>query len=386
MQLLDAERGRGRGYASLRLSHDEVDAAVSRLCKGALGSWGRAKLIALERPRVFGVSVMYVGQVLAALTISAIARSLWPGVCVVWGGAHVTALDIEIASDPRYGSFVDRFVFGYAEETWVRILDAVRDGTTMPGEAVVAGEGVSKRAHDDASVVPVFADLDGYGGQRLTLPIQTSRGCAYGRCAFCTYPAVEGAYRAGSMAGVMATVDLAEARGAAVSIKDSLVVVPRLEEIAALIAGRVQWSACTKLSHELDGRFLRHLRAAGCATLEVGLETLTPQGQRLVNKRQPWDLFQAVISAAADAGVAMVVNYITGFPNADASEERSWFERVRSEVLGRRGLIAKVGHNEFQLERRSPMGRAPHYFGMQVTGTWPWESVMAWEPVPIRRR
>jgi hypothetical protein len=75
-----------------------------------------------------------------------------------------------------------------------------------------------------------------------------------------------------------------------------------------------------------------------------------------------------------------VVNYITGFPGADPSEEVAWLERVRHEIARRPKLLAKVEHNTFQLERMSPMGRMPGAYGLDVTQSWPWSTVLAWTP------
>lgn len=370
-------------FLTLTWSHAEVDRAARGFAAGPFGEWASRELDGLERPLVVGVSVMYSGQVLAALALSVVAKERWPGVRVVWGGAHVTALRDAIAADPAYGAHVDGFVFGYAERTWIELLRAEATGGALPAEVVRAGGGSSLLAVDDASVVPTF-DLP---GGRLTLPAQASRGCAYGRCTFCTYPSVEGEYRPGDLAPVLHTVELAASVGAAVSFKDSLVVPARLERIAALIDGRVRWSACTKLHPRLDGPLLRRLAAAGCATLEVGLETLTPSGQLVIEKPQTLPLFLAFLDAAAAAGISVVVNYITGFPGADAADEQVWLAVVRAALAERQPrLVAKVEHNTFQLERLSPMGKRPADFGLRVVERWPWASVVAWEPAVEEQR
>lgn len=364
-------------YLTLTYPHALVSTGAKRMAQGPFGAWVRAKLTALPRTPLLGLSVMYSGQVLAALAVSIVARQVWPGVLVVWGGAHVTALRDSITADAAFGEHVDHFVFGYAERTWVELVRAVAEGTELPVAAVRAGSRSSVLASDDAAVAPQFGVIR--GGPGLTLPAQASRGCAYGRCTFCTYPAVEGAYRQLDLAPVVAVVALAEAHGACVAFKDSLVLPARLEAIAELVGGRLAWSACTKLSPRLDRAFLRRLASSGCATLEVGLETLTPSGQLIIEKRQTLPLFLSFLDAAAEAGIAVVVNYITGFPGADPEEERTGLAVVHTALAERApGLVAKVEHNTFQLERMSPMGRNPGGFGLAVVRTWPWATVMEW--------
>lgn len=256
------------------------------------------------------------------------------------------------------------------------LLDAVANRWSWPQEVIRAGEGY-RRAKDDPGIVPDFGTAIAWGG-RLTLPAQSSRGCAYGRCAFCTYPAIEGSLRNLDLGPVHAVVVEAERRAATVSFKDSLATSDRLNELANVIGGRVPWSACTKLHSRLNADFLRRLRVAGCHTLEVGLETLTKSGQVMILKRQTPELFLAFLDAAAVAEVSVVVNYITGLPGTGPDDEQQWFARVQAEIRARPHLVAKVEHNTFQLERLSPMGKQPGKFGLVVTGSWPWASVLDW--------
>lgn len=373
-------------HLTLTAAHDAVDTAAACLAASPAGAWIRRELSARPRPDVVGLSVLFSGQVLFGLAAGIVARALWPGVRVIWGGSHVTALRDRIARDPRFGRHADGFVFGYAERTFVEILDAVARGARLPSGCVRAGSGAGCSADDDAGYAPAFQDLELYGLPRLTLPAQASRGCSYGRCAFCTYPSIEGAYRELEEAVVEPVVRQAAALGANVAFKDSLLLAKRLDGLAARIEGRVRWSACTKLHRALDRDLLRRLAAGGCDTLEIGLETIDPEGQQRISKRQSKALFLGVLDAAAEAGVGLVVNYITGFPGEDVAagfRDLGWVEEQLA--LRRPGLRAVLEHNGFQLERLSPMAQRPEAFGVRVIGEWPWATVLGWEAAPVRR-
>jgi len=365
-------------HLSMTCSHDAVDDAVEKMVDSPIGNWIRKQLENVTPPDVFGVSVLFSGQVLMGLVASAIAKKLWPTAHVVWGGAHVTALQDRLAADIRYGRWVDSFVFGYAERTFVDLLDALVQGTPWPKECARPGSKMVCRAVDDTSHAPVFQDLDRYGLPRLTLPAQASRGCSYGRCEFCTYPTIEGAYRPLEQSVVEPVVAEAAMRGANVAFKDSLIVAKRLIALANQLAGRVRWSGCTKLNPALDAKTLRHLVEGGCDTLEIGLETIDPEQQRLIEKKQSKDLFLRTLDAAGSAGMGLVVNYMTGFPGQNRNDAARELEWVREELARRAGLRAIVEHNDFQLERLSPMARSPEAHGIAVTGQWPWASVLGW--------
>ena len=375
-----------------RATHEAVFEAAERLADGTFGMWVRDKLDSASHiPDVVGVSVMYRDQVEPALAMSIIARRRWPSALVMWGGAHVTALRDDIAADERYGcgALIDRFVFGYAEQTWRAILDAVAQRAPLPTEALRAGGGRWLRAVGDPSVVPVF-DLAGNASVSLTLPVQSSRGCTFGACAYCTYPSIEGVPCELPWSAIDPVIDLAIELGATLSFKDSLLEGGRLEAITARIAGRVMWSACTKLDARLPER-LHRLAAGGCRTLEIGLETLDLTAQGLIRKRQRQETFFEFLDVANAANIAVIVNYITGLPGIDRDDELRSRDIAEQALKARRPtLVSKLEHNTFQLERLAPMAADPGRFGMRITERHPWSSVLKWLPcerlAQIRKR
>ncbi len=370
---------------TLTYQHREVLETARAIAAGPQGGWIRAKLVGTPEPRVVGLSVLYSGQVVWALAISFVVRHIWPKAEVIWGGPHVTALEDEIRADERYGAAIDGFVFGHAEAQWIAILEAIRDGHPLPVTRAGVGTSGPARNQESLDAIPFFEDLHLYGAPTLTLPVQLSRGCPYGRCRFCTYPVVEGAYRQLPWEGVERIVELAINMGAAISLKDSLVLPDQLDRMAGLVDGRAPWSASTKLNPRFTSEFLTHLAVRGLRTLEIGLETLAPTGQRLFQKRQPRGLLTQLLDAAAEARISLVVNYMVGVPGVEPPEERRDLDWVRRQLQNRPRLIAHLEMNTMQLERLSPLGQEPMRHGLMVTKTWPWASVMAWEPLALAR-
>lgn len=358
----------------LYASHEEVTGCANSMAAGSFGEWVRRQLEQVPRPDLVGLSVMFSGQIIGALAVTKVIRAVWPGVPVVWGGAHVTALADPISKAACYGEGIDGFVVGYAEKTWVQLLDAVASRSPWPAEVFKAGN-ASRRAKEDPTTVPAF-DLTPYGQGSLTLPVQASRGCAYGKCSFCTYPKIEGEYKRLSTKALEPVIDQAVAHDAVVSFKDSLLVPSQLREVGEMIKGRVLWSACTKLHDSFNRESMRRLYGEGLRTLEIGLETLDGTSQNIINKPQSPALLRGFLDAAAEAGVAVVINYLTGLPGADASEEQHWLQVVRDEVAARPALKAMIEHNTFQLEMLSPMGSNPSAYGIEVVRRWPWSSLL----------
>ena len=131
------------GAADQARAHVEIHARAQAIVGSALGEWIATEFersVTTTRPDVIGLSIMYRDQLEPALAITTIARRLFPHAFVIWGGAHVTAMREEIARDVCYGWGIDGFAFGYAEATWVEILDAIAAHTPLPNEVVSAGE------------------------------------------------------------------------------------------------------------------------------------------------------------------------------------------------------------------------------------------------------
>jgi radical SAM superfamily enzyme YgiQ (UPF0313 family) len=128
---------------------------------------------------------------------------------------------------------------------------------------------------------------------------------------------------------------------------------------------------------------MQWLHLCGLRTLEIGLETLDKDSQTLIHKDQSPELLRKFLDAAAVAGVAIVINYITGLPGADRDNEQKWLQVVREEVESRKKLKAVIEHNTFQLEMLSPMGQSPEKYGIEVVGQWPWSSLLQYQPVAL---
>lgn len=160
------------------------------------------------------------------------ARRLWPDALVVWGGPHVSGLGNTVQDEIQRRSFAaDLFVTGHAEKTSVSRLDHCTSDVYMRSEPARYLQGRSGPA-----VAPLFENLGLYDDPP-NLPAHSTLGCAYGSCAFCTYPAVEPMpTKLPLLVAVDSVVEMAAAIGASVSIKDSLATPLRLREIATCVS------------------------------------------------------------------------------------------------------------------------------------------------------
>ena len=243
------------------LTHNELDHAGSALALSEFGAWLHQQLNREpEPPNLVGLSLLHAGQLIPAVAVGNIARALWPQTPIIWGGPHVSGLGSSvIEADIEHRKFAaDVYVTGHAEQTFVDILNGFSSG-----RGLLRNPKVIHGSTGGVSYSPIFENLGLYDSP-LVLPAQSALGCAYGRCAFCTYPAIEPTpSKLGLASSVGSVADTAKNINASVSIKDSLATSTRLDAIGSCINGRAPWSACTKLSSRLDLSLLTKLERTG---------------------------------------------------------------------------------------------------------------------------
>lgn len=399
----------GMHFGREQIARAVVEAATpdsfwSTFISESLGLGGR------KAPRILGLSIMGPPQVFVALVTARLAKLAWPETLVVAGGSHVTLLIDDIAQDANFGRDIGLFMPGHCEKEFVELAARLRTERDISDIGVRAGEGVARApactttlvqpttfgkrrvSAPDFELLPSIdaSTLAPFDRDRVTLPMQLTRGCSYGRCTYCTYPAVERVVNTEPdwPAVVLAIRTLVDRTGIRrVSFKDSLFTSRNLRTFANLARAErlgIEWSATTLLNPSLSRELLSLIASAGCRTLEVGLETTDPTGQSLFDKEMDLDMIESVVSTAAESGIVMVLNQIFGWPGQSldsAKKQLDWYERLRDRFPEH----IRASFNLLEINRASPMATRPEAFGIELHGIGPWAfsydwNAPAWRP------
>ncbi|WP_157740230.1 B12-binding domain-containing radical SAM protein [Micromonospora auratinigra] len=337
-------------------------------------------------PAIVGVSLMGPSQVFVGLLVLRVAKEIWPATTTVLGGSHVTLLRESLERDPALRDGVDLVLTGHCEDEFVTVLARL---SARPIRRPLAPAQPPTRAPFE--YLPTFGErqLAHYDRQQITLPVQFTRGCSYGRCTFCTYPVVEPQPTALHVEAASHTIGaLVRTYGIRrFSLKDSLFTAPMLNALAHTLrqdlATEVRWSATTKASRALIP-LAPLLAASGLATLEIGVETINPTGQRLFDKRADPTMLQELILALAEAGITVVTNLIFGFPGEreeEAQAQLQWFLRLQAAAPPGR---VDCSLNMLEMVRGAPMVAHPPA-GVELHGVAPWAFSYAWNTPAWRR-
>jgi radical SAM superfamily enzyme YgiQ (UPF0313 family) len=276
--------------------------------------------------------------------VAAIAARL-PGVPIVLGGEHATAVPELCLHD---APALVACVLGEGEETALELVAALGARASLaavPGLAVRGLGGTVVRTparrrlraidelpHPRWDLVPLEAYLRrglSFGVDRgRTIPMLATRGCPY-QCTFCSSPRMwTTRYVARDPRLVVDEIArwVAEHRVEAVDFYDLTAVVKKDWIVAfcrELIARRVpvtwQLPSGTR-SEAIDAEVARLLHASGCRNLSYAPESGSPRTLERIKKKVDLGRMEASMRAAVANGLNVKANILIGFPGETHAE------------------------------------------------------------------
>ena len=151
-----------------------------------------------QKPDVVGMCIPFNEQLVEGFSFMKQLKERAPDVKIVVGGAIISAFHEKLATDPRFYRFADYAMPGEADLSLPALITAIENDTNLDDVANLywrdkAGE-VHKPAHRELPNLNDIAhpDFTQIPVQRYFLPepaatYQTSRGCYYGKCTFCSF-------------------------------------------------------------------------------------------------------------------------------------------------------------------------------------------------------
>jgi anaerobic magnesium-protoporphyrin IX monomethyl ester cyclase len=269
----------------------------------------------------------------------ALADVLAPHFTLVAGGPHAT-----IMPDEPFGRGFRYVIRGEGEEALVELADVI-DGKRAPGE--VAGLSWIDRGFARHNATrPFLAELDRLapplsaldlfdqswygkplmeGGMMAPAGILSSRGCPQA-CTFCSNDVTGRKFRYRSAESVAAEVALLRERFGLHGFSffdDSFAVGRRrVRELCDAIVGTGApvWWTCTAHPAHLDRDVLADMKRAGCAGVDIGMESADPGMLLRIGKGVTVERVLDVLAWARELGIHTVVNLMFGWPDETDAE------------------------------------------------------------------
>jgi anaerobic magnesium-protoporphyrin IX monomethyl ester cyclase len=333
--------------------------------------------LAAERADIVGLSVAFPGQVQPAYSLAFMIRRLLPGVHVTVGGPAMTQILLRLK-----GAFLTRalkpFHSAVLHEGEAALLELVRAVERREGPGGI----IQGTQTTDLGTLPA-PDFDGlplgkYLSPAPVLPYDPTRGCYWGKCAFCHYGLAEcGTARYRERPVEQAAVhirQLADRCGCRLFhfSQDSLA--PKMacrlaEALKSAInpspGGEtpVRWATDMRPEPTVDAKCCRALAAGGALGVALGVESAAPRVLKLIHKGLTVrDATRAVKNLAA-AGIAVEAMCFTDFPTETVREALMtvhFIEELRENV-------ALFICGEFALTTGARVAQHPGEYGIRET-------------------
>jgi anaerobic magnesium-protoporphyrin IX monomethyl ester cyclase len=305
----------------------------SRLFNFSGVTWPQVeRRLARFAPRLVGVS-HFTHNHAASMRLYAAVRTALPRALLVAGGEQVTYLDEAVlARAPA----LDVIVRGEGETALLdlaRRLSERRRWQDATGLSYRADGGVVRNSAappvadlDDCYPVDRFEACEGVRPEEQFPFLVTSRGCP-GRCTFCDTPGFWGTrLRWRSVRSVVAEIrHLMREHGLIYfGLRDDTFTArrDRVRELCSALTSETPgllWS-CQSRIDTLDSQTLLAMKLAGCEQIQIGVESLDPQAQKLLGKRVDRERLGRTLSLCRQIGIRTSAYLITGIPGqTDAS-------------------------------------------------------------------
>jgi anaerobic magnesium-protoporphyrin IX monomethyl ester cyclase len=339
-----------------------------------------------EAPELAVIAISLRSQLIPALTLARVLKSAQPGIHISVSGVFLHYQQATVRKWARLFDFVDSVILGafrqyeggFAEVGVVaELARALARGGSLDNVAGLlyrdsrSVRQVPGAAPADIETLPT-PDFDGVADEKylapeIVYPLAITKGCYWGRCAFCTRTEPYAQRSAETVLRDMQSLRRRYGARCFYFTDDAI----RPELLASLSAGLTQalpdsfWHSMMRFDRALDREACLLMRRSGCRCLEFGLESASARLLKLTRKGTTLEIIRNVLSHCSAAGIEPRVFCIVGFPGETENEiaETVRFLKECSDI------IRSVRIVRFMLEPGSYMEAKPAEFGLiQVIG------------------
>jgi len=328
--------------------------------------------------QVVGISLNYYGQLIPAITLARVVRKLSPQAVVVVGGGLICFFEgrWEVLSD--FGNYVDAWVPFEGEQPLFDLLEALDRGADLREvRGLVRFENGNPLYRPASDPVPaVEFPVPNYDGLCLqeylipepVLPVLSSRGCYWGRCAFCSHARLyRNQFRRLSAHDVMRVLLRLHGKYSASCfyfVDEAIPPATAAGLAQAIVSSRLpfHWFGETRMERSYTHTRLEQLRDGGCVMLIFGLESAVSRVLNAMDKGITPENASLILHDCASLGIRAFVMFFAGFP----SETRTEAEQTVDFVEKHADCITHVATSRFVVEERAPVFRQQDRYGLST--------------------
>ena len=359
-------------------------------------------LVLGTQPELVGISVNYYCQLIPAMTLAGVLRQERPDLPIVVGGGLIAFFSPHWEVLGVFRELVDAWIPFEGEiplHRLTRLLDGIAPRSRHSLLSVLRSTPIAGVLRFQPDAAPDFTPpppapdlgtlspprfdglrLDEYLSPEPILPVLTSRGCYWARCAFCSHGQLyRGRFRSLRTPIVRRWLEQLHAEyGAACFYFVDEAMPPHVAfQLAETIrADSLPFTWFTEA--RLEARFVRErlfdMARGGCRMLMFGLESAVARVLDHMEKGTRPEIAARILRDCAAAGIRSFVMFFVGFPTETEQEARHTVEFVDS----LHDRIAHAAFTQFILECHAPVFYDSERYGVVRKQPFPDEDLKSW--------
>jgi anaerobic magnesium-protoporphyrin IX monomethyl ester cyclase len=330
-----------------------------------------------EDPDVVGISMTVDGQLIPALTLSRLVKSSLKKAHVVIGG-HVIAVlaDALMKYEELFSLFLDSAVLNEGEGPLLKLVEHISHGQTLEDvpnliyfdHGKIRANPVLPAEDINSLPTPCFdgLPLDLYLSPEPVLPILSSRGCYWGKCAFCSDNICSRWHYQARDAGKVVDdmQELIQKHGVRhFGFSDEAISPASMSKISDEIIKRglnVRCSTYIRLERQFTPELCNKMFQAGFRLLFLGLESACNRVLNHMNKGTTKEIAIEVCKNIYNAGIWNHLLVFFGFP----TETRVEAQETIDFLLSNKDIIHSFRINSFVLDKKALMTKCYEKYGI----------------------
>lgn len=315
-------------------------------------------------PNLIGISVTTIGQLAPSLALCRVIKESDKKTHITLGGSYITHIHSTLQQKPELFKLFDSAILFEGEkplEKLVKTLGEKQPLSRVPNLLFLENEKVILNNFSEpvdlnelSSPTTDGLDLEKYSLQKV-MSLQTSRGCYWGKCRFCSYCFLEKNLKLRNISKVIQDMQSLYSQGLTkFLLVDTAITPSRFKQLSQAILdsplrNKITWGCFGRFNESFNEETIKLMSLSGCKYIDWGLESGSPETLKYINKGIDLNTASKILKLCAKHGIMNRANIIFGFPN------ETWrnIKQTISFIESNKSFLEDISPEYFSLEKNT---------------------------------
>lgn len=336
-------------------------------------------------------SILAESQFPYAMLMALTLRNIYPHLNFVVGGPYITEIFPNLLRSKEIFDYFDYLVVYEGESALLAILDHEMDSLPITHPNVFNlhhMDHINGPFHvENLQLLPVqdFSgfDLEVYRPHDVILPVYSSKGCTWCKCAFCNTNHILNFRERDISSFVEGIIHIMRDTGIShFQIVDEDIPPARLKLLAEQIIesspSPLRWIIQTRFYLQLDLELIALLKKAGCYSIEFGLESCSKRILQMIHKGISLKTVRRILEDCDTVGMNVILNCMVGFPSEKESDAEEMV-RFLDEIIDQHPNLNVTCNTQIvKIYKNSDFGKNPKNYGIEAINPYELSPVSGW--------